>query len=284
MTELLRKHQLAMLDMLEAVDHICKKHRISYQLFAGTALGAVRHQGFIPWDDDLDVIMLRSDYERFMKIAPQELEARFFLQKEFSEHWPMFFSKLRLNNTTALEKYHVRDKKIHQGIYIDIFPCDNLSDNHYMRKLQFIVSKVIIAKSLYSRGYETDNRGKKLFMQLCRMFPRKPLHMFCILCREKNSEMVHTFFGASSRYEKSIYPREWFSNTKSVIFEGKEYPVSIDVEEMLKSLYGDYMRLPAPEERKCKTHVAFLDLEQSYTEYLEMQKTMKFDGFTRSIR
>lgn len=165
MTESLRKHQLVMLELLNEVDRVCKKHHISYQLFAGTALGAVRHQGFIPWDDDLDIVMQRPDYEHFMAFAPGELGERFFLQKEFTEHWPMFFSKLRLNHTTALEKYHVRDEKMHQGVYIDIFPCDNLSDNQLVRKLQFFASKIIIAKGLYGRGYETDSRGKNF---LCR--------------------------------------------------------------------------------------------------------------------
>lgn len=284
MAESLRKHQLVMLDLLNEVDRICKKHNISYQLFAGTALGAVRHQGFIPWDDDLDIVMPRPDYERFMAFAPEELGERFFLQKEFTEHWPMFFSKLRLNHTTALEKYHARDAEMHQGVYIDIFPCDNLSENHFVRKLQFFASKIIIAQSLYRRGYETDSRGKKLFMQLCRLFPRKPFHRLCILQGREKSGGVHTFLGASSRYENGIYPRKWFAETKLAVFENKEYPVSAHVEEMLEKLYGDYMRIPEPSERKCKTHVAFLDLERPYTEYLEMQKAMKYDGYTRSIR
>ena len=97
----LSQHQQALRSLLEEFDRVCKKLNISYMLFAGTMLGAVRHQGFIPWDDDLDVIMLRRDYERFLKDAPTVLnEERFFLQKEFSEHWPLFFSKLRLNGTT----------------------------------------------------------------------------------------------------------------------------------------------------------------------------------------
>lgn len=284
MADSLRKHQLVMLDLLEEVDRICKKHNISYQLFAGTALGAVRHQGFIPWDDDLDIVMMRPEYERFMEVAPGEVKERFFVQREFMEHWPMFFSKMRLNNTTALEKYHARDDKMHQGVYIDIFPCDNLSDNGFIRKLQFYASKIIIAKSLYLRGYETNSKGKKIFMQICRVLPRKPLHALCTLQKNKRTQMVHTFLGGGARYEKSVYQREWFADTKNALFEGEEYPVSAHVEKLLENLYGDYMRIPEESERACKTHVAFLDLEQPYTEYLEMQKTMKYDGFTRSIR
>ena len=86
-----------LLEMLREIDRICRKHDIPYQLFAGTALGAVRHGGFIPWDDDLDIIMLRKDYLRFLFLAERELNSELYaLQAEFTDHWPMFFSKLRL--------------------------------------------------------------------------------------------------------------------------------------------------------------------------------------------
>ena len=144
----LPQHQQALYELLQALDSVCKKHRIRYMLFAGTALGAVRHKGFIPWDDDLDVVMLRPEYERFLAVAGQELDSeKFFLQKEFSEHWPMFFSKLRRNGTTCLERFIPRDPQIHQGVYIDIFPCDNLSDSPLVGKLQFLASKLVIAKA-----------------------------------------------------------------------------------------------------------------------------------------
>ena len=98
-----------MLEMLSEVDRICKKYKIAYMLFAGTMLGAIRHEGFIPWDDDLDIVMLREEYERFLKIAEKELDLhKYYLQSEFSTHWPMFFSKLRRNGTACIE--HTRSR------------------------------------------------------------------------------------------------------------------------------------------------------------------------------
>ena len=159
-------HQTLLLEMLKDIDIVCKRRRISYQLFAGTALGAVRHHGFIPWDDDVDIIMSRSEYERFFKEAAKDFdETLYFAQQEHSAHWPMPYSKLRRNNTTCIEKYYPKDLKTHQGVYVDIFPCDNLSDCTLMRKIQFCVSKIIIAKSLYARGYETNSVIKKLFIR-----------------------------------------------------------------------------------------------------------------------
>lgn len=283
--EQLKKHQGVLLELLAAFDAVCRKHQIKYMLFAGSALGAVRHQGIIPWDDDLDVVMLRPEYERFMKLAPEELNSgEYYLQREFSEHWPMYFSKLRKNGTTCLERYIPRDRKTHQGVYIDIFPCDNLAENWMVRKLQFIASKVVIAKSLDRRGYLTDSTLKKVFMGLCRLLPGKPFAAFVQMRGKNSTSYVHTFFGGGSRYDKNIYPRAWFEETILLPFGEGEFPVSAHYDELLTCLYGDYMT-PLPEsERGCKVHAEFVDLEHSYEAYPDAQRTMTFKEHTRSIR
>ena len=117
----IQAHQQVLMELWHTFDGICKKHDIPYFLFAGSALGAVRHQGIIPWDDDLDVVLMRDDYERFLRVADGELDQQqYFLQREFSEHFPMFFSKLRKNGTACMERYIPRDPQMHQGIYLDI--------------------------------------------------------------------------------------------------------------------------------------------------------------------
>ena len=127
-------HQALLLEMLKDFDAVCRRHHISYQLFAGTALGAVRHHGFIPWDDDVDVILMRSEYDRLFAEAAGDFDPeRYYVQRENSAHWPMQFSKLRRNHTACIEKYHPKDPLVHQGVYLDIFPCDNLSDRPLMR-------------------------------------------------------------------------------------------------------------------------------------------------------
>ena len=190
-----RNLQLLEKDLLKAFVRICDEHQLFYWLYAGTLLGAVRHKGFIPWDDDIDVIMLRGEYEKFLDAAEKELDSKkYFVQREFGEHWPMQFSKLRLDGTACMEKYHPRDPEMHQGVYIDIFPCDALADNRTVRRLQFAASKVVIAKALYARGYETDSIKKKIFMQLCRILPRKPLWSFCVRRNDTGSQAVHSFF------------------------------------------------------------------------------------------
>lgn len=277
--------QKIQLSMLKDFDAVCQRHRISYQLFSGTALGAVRHKGFIPWDDDIDVVMLREDYERFFDSASKELDSnKYYVQREFSEHWPMFFSKLRLNGTTYIEKYHSHDARIHQGIYIDIFPCDNLSDSRLMQKLQYIASKIVIAKSLYARGYETNSTVKKCFMQFCRILPTEPFKRLCIRRNDSSSLKVHTFFGGGKKFERSIYLREWFEQSVKMRFEDSEFPVSAHYDEMLRVMYGDYMIMPTLEQRVCKRHAAIVDINKPYTFHLEEQRNMKIEKYTESIR
>lgn len=277
--------QKIQLSMLKDFDAVCQKHRISYQLFSGTALGAVRHKGFIPWDDDIDVVMLREDYERFFDSASKELDSnKYYVQREFSEHWPMFFSKLRLNGTTYIEKYHSHDARIHQGIYIDIFPCDNLSDSRLMQNLQYIASKIVIAKSLYARGYETNSTVKKCFMQFCRILPTEPFKRLCIRRNNSSSLKVHTFFGGGKKFERSIFLREWFEQSVKMRFEDSEFPVSAHYDEMLRVMYGDYMVMPTLEQRVCKRHAAIVDINKPYTFHLEEQRNMKIEKYTESIR
>lgn len=280
----LAAHQEALRTLLREFDRVCRALDIPYFLFAGTLLGAVRHGDFIPWDDDVDVLMLRRDYDRFMEQAEQCLDREsFFLQKEFSPGWPMFFSKLRLNGTTCLEKYHPKDKDSHQGVYLDIFPCDNALDSGLGRKLQFAASKVVIAKSLYRRGYDTDSKKKKLFMFLCRLLPAKPFLLLARAGRE-DSAVLHSFFAAASGFSRNVYRRELFARRVELPFGPGLFYAPGEHDALLKILYGDYMRLPPPEERVTKEHAILVDLERPYTYYRDYRDGMVFEQYTKSIR
>jgi len=283
-TATLREHQKALYILLGEFDRVCRKLQIPYFLFAGTLLGAVRHQGFIPWDDDLDVIMRREDYDRFFREAPGVLDTeRFFLQQEFTDHWPMFFSKLRLNGTACLEKYYPKDPDSHQGVYMDIFPCDNAFPGALGRKLQFLCSKVVIAKGLDRRGYETDSGLKKCFMVFCRCLPGG---IFRRIVRgpRKTGTWVHSFLGGASRYSRSVYPAACFDRSMPAAFETGEYPIPAEWDKLLTILYGDYMTIPSEEARSIKKHCILVDLKRSYREYDHYRDGMKFDVPIRSIR
>ncbi|MBO5136577.1 MAG: LicD family protein [Clostridia bacterium] len=279
----LKEQQAVLLELLHEFDRVCKNNHISYVMFCGSALGAVRHNGIIPWDDDLDVSMLRSDYERFLKVAPNELNEQYYLQAEGSAHWMMNFSKLRKNNTTYLEKFHPKDKQMHQGIYIDIFPCDNASDKEWIRKMQFYASRVVLAKSLWKRGYETNSVKKKLFMGLCSILPEKPFKKLSMMKNKSDSQYVQTFLACTSKYRRGVYDRTWFTETTEVAFEDMIVPISAHYDALLTKLYGDYMQIPSEEDRKIKEHAILIDTERNYTEYENYRNGMVWDVYTRNI-
>ena len=279
----LKEHQQVLHELLQEFDRVCRRLNIPYVIFAGTLLGAVRHQGFIPWDDDLDVMMLREDYDRFLREADSVLDQeKFFLQKEFSQHWPMFFSKLRVNNTTCLEKIHPKDPACHQGVYMDIFPCDYACGSELGRRIQFLSSKIVIAKSLDRRGYDTGSALKKVFIAVCRFLPGK---IFYRIVRGKpGSGTVHSFFGAASSYHKNIYPEHFFRDRTEASFEGSVYPIPRGYDQMLTTLYGEYMVIPEEKDKNHKKHAILVDLNQSWEAYDHYRDGMKFDVYTRSIR
>lgn len=122
----IRPLQMVCLEILKEIDRICTKYNIQYWLEGGSMLGAVRHHGFIPWDDDLDIAMFREDYERFLKIAQKELKPEYFLQThEIEREYPLFFAKVRKNNTYIEEECFL-SLNFHKGIFVDIFPVDKL--------------------------------------------------------------------------------------------------------------------------------------------------------------
>ena len=282
-TATLEEHQAALYALLLEFDRVACALGTPYFIFAGTLLGAVRHKGFIPWDDDLDILMMREDYDRFLREAPTLVGEQFFLQPEFSEHFPMFFSKLRINHTTCLEKHYPKDKETHQGVYIDIFPCDNACKTRLGRIFQFCCSKVIIAKGLDARGYSNDKGLKKPFMRLCRLLPMAPFRRI-VECRGKQSPWLHSFLGGASRYSRNVYKRAWFEGTERVTFCGRQYPAPVQYRQVLTTMYDDYMQMPSEEDRIVKSHNVLVDLNHDYTYYKDVQEGMKWDVHIRSIR
>lgn len=280
----LQEHQKAAYYLLCEFDRVCKALDVTYYLFAGTLLGAVRHGGFIPWDDDLDVIMHRRDYVRFLNEAPKLLDQTVFsLQKEFSEHYPMFFSKLQLNGTTCLERFHPKDPLLHQGVYMDIFPMDNAYAGKLGRYLQFACSKIVIAKGLDKRGFTTDSTLKKAMMFMSRLLPNKP---FCRIVHgpKKTGAYVHCFLGGASKIAKSVFPSACFEKSIDLPFEDRPFAVPEQYDAVLKVLYDDYMKIPEESERSCKKHVVLVDLKHSYEYHKEQHDKMQFDASVKSIR
>ena len=135
MDDILRRIKKIQLEILIQIDRICKKHKIHYSLYAGTMLGAVRHKGFIPWDDDLDICMLRNDYNKFLKVWKKENTNGYILQnKDIEPNFTQSFSKIRKDHTTFIQA-EWEQGKYHTGIFVDIFPIDRIPKKKIQRGL-----------------------------------------------------------------------------------------------------------------------------------------------------
>lgn len=238
------------------IKRICNKNKISYFLDSGSLLGAIRHNGFIPWDDDMDIGMLREDYEKFIKIAPTELDERFFLDNyETNSKNPLVFSKIRLKGTKYIENIGNPDFD-HNEIFVDVFPYYYISDNVFLRKLEGMLmgalSQAIMSKSGYKvwKGKGIKKRLKfiptDVIGKVCPMsFLRKCVNY--LFLKHNNTKMMGIHAG--SCYGYWYFPKEVLQQVEEHIFEGELFNIPKRYDDFLTAVYGDYMQLPPEQER-----------------------------------
>lgn len=253
-----RTLQLDELTVLEELDRICKKHGLRYFLTAGTLLGAVRHKGFIPWDDDIDVAMPREDYDRLAKLCEREgeLAEGFFYQSEKTERLhTFFFAKIRKDGTEVTE-HLLEGVDIHNGCYVDIFPLDKCPKIPALAKLYFktiqMLNCAIISK--VSADFKDEYKPFTRFVFKCvRLLPFGALRALRRFVRWfysvfSTGKLWCTVAG-SHGFPRESYLPGWFGGEVMLEFEGKEYPAPIGYKELLTNMYGDYMTPPAEDDR-----------------------------------
>ena len=252
-TEKRKKVWAAELQMLEKFDEICQKHNLTYYAYYGTLLGAVRHQGFIPWDDDIDVVMFRDDYEKFQAIAPEEFKEPYFYQNTYTDRVMWALSKIRDSRTTAVEpQFRHLGSSFHQGIFIDIFPFDNVKDGvnsqfETIEQIQQLLWLSIVNPEAIIKAME---EGQKLYLGTD----------FLINHLQKNVQEKFKIFESFNRscLEQSkkvnylieeIYPdevscksveKDWFHDIIYLPFEHLQIPAPAEYDKILTQCYGNY--------------------------------------------
>lgn len=249
----LRKLQLKMLNILETVTTIANNHGIPYWLSGGTLLGAARHGGFIPWDDDIDIELMYPDYLKLLEILNTELPSDLYLQTPSDKGYRLLFSKVRDKNSIVKEEDDHLDRYIEKGVYIDIFP-----EERCYPKLKQIVD------FFYGRSFRRLKRGRPFhsttyFFEYSLSLILYPIGIFlkwmarCICRFTKPTTVVHSY-GIGNTTNHNI---SYILPTSTIRFEGKEFSAPHNPDTYLTKQYGDYIKIPPIDKRA--TH--FLEVE-----------------------
>lgn len=261
----LKRVQNAELKVLKDFVALCEKYHLEYFAVDGTAIGAVRHKGFIPWDDDIDVAMPRKDYEKFLKIAPEAMKEKYIiLNARINENFPLMTTHIIKKGTVFMHE-PFKNLDIPNGIFLDIFPFDNISDDPKERKKQFsdafVNSKLQILRALSRPTLGVSGIPAKLIYAACSIVHgllvvlRVPKKTFAKNCERvakrfahENTKCMTYLFDTTPKWhvckKDEIYP------LKELPFEDMMLKFPNKVEDYLTRQYGDYMQLPPVEKRK----------------------------------
>lgn len=266
--DVLRKVQLTQLEIAKEVKRVCDENNIRYFLYRGTFLGAVRHKGFIPWDDDMDFGMLRSDYEKFCRIAQEKLNAAYCFQNWHTDrNYALPFGKVRKRNTVFVEAKCARLPE--NGIYIDIYPLDFAPESDGERRILAKRLLHLFRVKLMKSGYTPWMEGNHIvWKKRIGYFAYQMLSLFVSqeeLIRRYET-LVLTVPESGTLYEQSALPiayyfdREWCAEVAEYPFENTTFCGPKQYDAFLTSLYGDYMQLPPEDKRENRHQIQVLDL------------------------
>ncbi|MGN0661268.1 MAG: phosphorylcholine transferase LicD, partial [Oscillospiraceae bacterium] len=233
-------------EILETIHNFCVENNIKYSLAYGTLIGAVRHKGFIPWDDDIDICMLREDYERFIKLWQENPPSGFILQNiDTDEDFTQNMTKIRKDHTTFIQSETEREKHYHRGIFVDIFPADRVPQSKLARKWQFFCAAL---KLLYSRRYGSGSSnkilsaGEKLLLKAVSPKNYPKYRKWADRQVQKwngNPELQITLTEIIMRI-RQYHPHDLFDEMILLPFEGKEFYCFKQYDKYLTTCYGDY--------------------------------------------
>jgi len=266
--EKLKKLQRTQMMILKDVAEICKKNNLRYYMIGGTLLGAVRHKGFIPWDDDMDIVMFRKEYNKLFEIIKTNYSEKYFVQRfESDSNYTRYIMKIRLNGTKHVEA-GVSDVEMHQGIYIDIFPVDYLKNAGIITHIRGGMVRVLFAYKNIRHRHNHYTGIKRIIAEpmylLTKIIPEKFVNRLFEIVYEcdnnKNCKFV-TNFASRYKWKKQMFPIEYYNKGIPLTFEDTTFIAPKKYKRILKRLYGNYMALP-PEEKRIAHDIIEIDFGQ----------------------
>lgn len=256
--ESIQEVQRISLSLLDSFDQFCKKHQLQYFLAWGTLLGAIRHKGFIPWDDDIDLMMLREDYDRLVELNIEQPEegVRFYSYKQKGDYDNV---NCRFSDEHTVVDLSRIENPVNQGIWLTVFPVDAIPDNESERK-SFLKSihwryKLVLALSMKDEYLDVktplEKYPAKALKRVLGMNVRKKIYntIHAIMRKYVNENTKDVGILSIGTGKRTHFSRTCFSETMMAEFEGKEYPIPTGYDEILRNTYGNYMELPPIEQR-----------------------------------
>lgn len=264
--------QNCILNIAEYFDAFCEKESIDYCLMGGSALGAVRHKGFIPWDDDLDVFMRPSEYRRFRDAFSLQGDKKiFYLQEWGGNEQFVTFAKLRLNDSHYMEA-DLEALDIHKGVFIDIFILHSCPESLSGHVWQYVWSRYLVLKSLANRNYTRHGMLGNMVLKPLAWLPKRAIVDFAAKQIYRHAERCtrrYCHYLGRAGYSKGLYKSDYFKQTKRVPFETISLRVPYKVEEYLSDRWGDYMKIPSEEEIRYCQHASNWTIGKTFEGYNE---------------
>ena len=259
------------LEIAVYMDNLCKENGIKYYLMGGSALGAKRHGGFIPWDDDLDFFMTPDDYEKFRetfnRVGNKE---KYYLQEWGSVNGMVTIAKIRMNGTTYVEEI-LKDWDIHQGIYVDIFILHNCPNNKISRFHQYLWARYVVAKGLAERNYSRRKGFAGFCLKILKIFPNRFLIKHGLKqvykYRNKQCDNYCNFLG-KAKLKNAVYSKKLFLDGIYAQFEKVQLRIPTNVEKFLTERFGDYMKIPSKDRIKWEQHAESWDTQKDFHQLL----------------
>lgn len=265
--------QQKILEVMKYIDKLCHDNGIVYYIMGGTALGAVRHGGFIPWDDDLDIFMTPSEYEKFKKVFEAEDSSLFVLQEWRITPDYLEYAKVRMNGTTFIEEAFKDRKDLHQGIYVDIMILHKVPESKFIQKLVYYESKFVTLYALSQRNWKPKSTSQKLVLNSLKLMPCK-LMAKCFYRRiykydDMKTNFKYCYWITPAKFRSGLFDSSFFSDPVDIPFEDTVLQGPKKIKEYLEYRYGDYMKLPSKEAQQAAVHAMLFDVNRDYKEYVK---------------
>lgn len=254
------------------VDKLCRNNNIDYYIMGGTAIGAVRHRGFIPWDDDLDIFMTPDNYEKFKSVFLTNKDPMFEIQEWRLGNSLLEYAKVRMNGTTFIESNFKNNPNMHHGVYIDIMILHKCPKSLIKKILLFLLSRYVTVQALAERNWSPKSKFQAVALKLIRLLPKHFMSGYCYkqiykYDKQTPEDYQYCYFITKASFNQAIFPKEIFMEPVDIEFETAKLLAPTDIHGYLKIRFVNYMTLPPEEKRQAAKHAEIVDLEKDYKEY-----------------